>query len=563
MQRRPGAGEDGVATKAGKYYDIAMDRATVGDGQLDQRIELSGEQSKMSGKLSIVRTDPFLALATNGVTVNNQPALRKGEYFWSTIKTNNTSAAAWLGVTVVSGGNTNIGGLFVPQTPEQFSYDADGNLTNDGRWAYTWDAENRLIQMTVNTNVGPQYQLTFAYDAKGRRIQKVVATNGVAISTNKFLYDGWNLLAELDASQSALRTYMWGTDPSGSQQGAGGVGGLLFIGDFASAIGYYAPAYDGNGNVMALVSMADGTESARYEYGPFGEVIRSTGPMAKANPFRFSTKYQDDESDLLYYGRRFYKPSTGTWPNRDPMEEEGGINLYGFVCNNPINCFDPFGFKDYKLGTADPTITPDAGAGTWNSETATAGSIAMKGLMAGGITVVWVGMPDAVNHLWHYFDNSGSDYTIRLQGMVDEVPSAKRVYNGEIALAQAFVESLPCGKHQITSGSASGGYNRKSESKNWFYAVGGYSAWGKGNATVGKDEYTLEYEYKFYDRYNWDAGKSVTIMGVTVTDAFMGDFHRQGLAREFDMRGSIKKTAKWKKGQAPQITDGWASGGGP
>ena len=52
-------------------------------------------------------------------------------------------------------------------SPEQFSYDADGNLTNDGRWAYAWDGENRLVQMTVNTNVGPQYQLTFGYDSQG------------------------------------------------------------------------------------------------------------------------------------------------------------------------------------------------------------------------------------------------------------------------------------------------------------------------------------------------------------------------------------------------------------
>ena len=60
-----------------------------------------------------------------------------------------------------------------PRRRKQFSYDADGNLTNDGRWAYTWDAENRLTGMTVNTNVGPQYQLSFAYDPKGRRDSKV------------------------------------------------------------------------------------------------------------------------------------------------------------------------------------------------------------------------------------------------------------------------------------------------------------------------------------------------------------------------------------------------------
>jgi hypothetical protein len=92
--------------------------------------------------------------------------------------------------------------------------------------------------------------------------------------------------------------------------------------------------------------------------------------------------------------------------------------------------------------------------------------------------------------------------------MINDVTSAKRVHNREIALAQAFVESLSDGKHKITSGTpsgaADGAYSKKSESKNWYYAVGGYSAWGKGNATICKDKYTLEFEYKFYALYNWD-----------------------------------------------------------
>ena len=62
--------------------------------------------------------------------------------------------------------------------------------------------------------------------------------------------------------------------------------------------------------------------------GPFGEVIRATGPMAKANPIRFSTKFQDDESDMLYYGYRYYKASTGAWPNEDPLEELGFKLVY-------------------------------------------------------------------------------------------------------------------------------------------------------------------------------------------------------------------------------------------
>jgi RHS repeat-associated protein len=88
--------------------------------------------------------------------------------------------------------------------------------------------------------------------------------------------------------------------------------------------------------VTALINALDGTLLANYEYGPFGEPIRLTGALAKNNPFRFSTKYQDDESDLLYYGYRYFKPSTGGWPSRDPMQEQGGMNLYLFSVNNPI-----------------------------------------------------------------------------------------------------------------------------------------------------------------------------------------------------------------------------------
>jgi RHS repeat-associated protein len=95
-------------------------------------------------------------------------------------------------------------------------------------------------------------------------------------------------------------------------------------------------SFDGNGNVAALASAANGNVTAQYGYGPFGEAIRSTGPMAKANPIRFSTKCQDDESDLLYYGYRCYKPSTGSWLSRDPSEEDGGLNVYAFSANNSV-----------------------------------------------------------------------------------------------------------------------------------------------------------------------------------------------------------------------------------
>jgi len=89
--------------------------------------------------------------------------------------------------------------------------------------------------------------------------------------------------------------------------------------------------------------------AARYEYGPFGELIRATGPMAKVNPFRFSTKYQDEETGLVYYGYRYYDPGTGRWLSRDPIDEAGGLNLYGMVGNDPLNRIDFLGLADTEL----------------------------------------------------------------------------------------------------------------------------------------------------------------------------------------------------------------------
>ena len=189
---------------------------------------------------------------------------------------------------------------------------------------------------------------------------QIPVTNSVTFTTNTFLYDGWNLIAEVGTSGSLVRSYVWGTDLSGSLQGAGGVGGLLEVSYHGTATTNAFVAYDGNGNVTALINAGDGTLLANYDYGPFGEVIRLTGPLAQSNPLRFSTKYQDDESDLLYYGYRYYKPKTGTWLNRDPFDERGGIDLYAFVNNNGLSKIDSFGLCTVgsKMCDCKVRITP-------------------------------------------------------------------------------------------------------------------------------------------------------------------------------------------------------------
>ena len=204
----------------------------------------------------------------------------------------------------------------------------------------------------------------------------------------------------------------------------------------------------------------------------------------------------------------------------------------------------------YKIGTDDPPLGHDPGAGPWNSKSKELTMIALKFEIQQHLTeaAVVVGL-DASRNMAHYLGNSGSTLTIRLQNMVDTVPSAKTLYEQELEEAKSFAQSLADGAHDITSRELSHGYNYQHENRNWYFAIGGYSAWGKGSANVstggGTRNFSLEFEYKFYDRYNWDAGKSVTLFGIKITDKFMGEFHRQGLAQEFDCVGSIKHTYTW------------------
>ena len=131
-------------------------------------------------------------------------------------------------------------------------------------------------------------------------------------ASTRFVYNGWNLLAELDDAGSSIRSYVWGTDLSGSMQGAGGVGGLLFANapSLVSGPSSFGLSYDGNGNIIGLTDMSDGSRSAEFEYGAFGETLKADGPAADAMPFRFSTKYTCSVTGLVYYGYRDYQRAT-------------------------------------------------------------------------------------------------------------------------------------------------------------------------------------------------------------------------------------------------------------
>ena len=235
-------------------------------------------------------------------------------------------------------------------------HDANGNLTSQNGVTYAWDSENRLLSVSDGTTIN-----TFTYDAQHRRVTKRTAVSGTVTNKVHYVYDGWNVIEErtntdttpgFDLTTFALtKTQTWGTDLSGSLQGAGGVGGLLMVEEIGTTTAAYHFQYDGNGNVTEITDHT-GAKAATYRYDAFGNTLVATGSYAATNKYRFSTKPLDDEianAPLYYYGYRYYGPRDGRWPSRDPIEENGGINLYGFCYNNSFGWYDYLGWNPQPI----------------------------------------------------------------------------------------------------------------------------------------------------------------------------------------------------------------------
>ena len=218
------------------------------------------------------------------------------------------------------------------------TYDADGNMTSYNGWTYTWNGENRLVA-AENSDT----RLEFSYDYMGRRLEKKVYSKGLLTLYNwslekhrKFVYDGYKLIAEFDAlaSDTQLASYLW--QPTGLDVP------LMRIADNTQT--YYIA--DGNKNIIALKD-SSGADVSTYAYTPFGSLENPVD--GDENPFRFSSEYADDETGLVYYNYRYYSPQLGRWTKRDPIEEEGGVNLYAYLFNDYINLFDNIGLGIFTV----------------------------------------------------------------------------------------------------------------------------------------------------------------------------------------------------------------------
>jgi RHS repeat-associated protein len=282
--------------------------------------------------------------------------------------------------------------------------------------------------------------------------------------------------------------------------------------------------------------------------------------MADQFPFRFSTKQFDAETGFYYYGYRFYSPELGRWLSRDPVEEQGGLNLYGFVGNDPVDRWDMLGLGEYSIGNSPPKNELQLNANTWNTMTGDALDIALilartRMTIAGGRLR---GMPDASAHLAHFLDNSGTRYTNRFKNMNKESASARQHYISEMNDALAAAERLlpNDGRSDIVTVREESAENMEG---NWLYAVGIYRTWAKGTVKKCGDTYELVWSFNFRDNYDWELNNGLG--GGIITDREMALLHRYGRAREYEMVGEQSNTIKWKKGQRFE-TGARVSGGG-
>jgi len=201
-----------------------------------------------------------------------------------------------------------------------------------------WDAWSRLVEVSQGGSVVGSY----AYDGLNRRTTRT--TGGATL--HSYYSDAWRPLEERQDSQTkAAMQYYWGArhrDDLVRRDRATVSGGSLNETRYV-LMDYFSPVAitDGSGNV-----------TERYAFSAFGvrrilnpDFSPHTGPSECNWEFAFQGQFLDSESGFLDYGYRYYSSYLGRWLCKDPIGEEGGLNLYAFAGNGGVNQVDYLGLS--------------------------------------------------------------------------------------------------------------------------------------------------------------------------------------------------------------------------
>jgi RHS repeat-associated protein len=219
------------------------------------------------------------------------------------------------------------------------TYDYDGNLTHKSGTGFDqylyWNSIGQLDSVKTNGSLA-----SFGYDGTGRRVRKTV---GSAIY--KYVYDGDQILT-IDSLGTRVRTYSYypGIDQPHSVITSAGNR-------------YYYLSEVGAGTVWGLIDTVGGIKN-RYQYAPFG--TSEVASELVANPFRYTGREYDPETQLYFYRARYYDPSLARFISEDPIGENGGANEYAYASNDPINRSDPSGTDDQKPQMPSCPYAPEA-----------------------------------------------------------------------------------------------------------------------------------------------------------------------------------------------------------
>lgn len=201
-------------------------------------------------------------------------------------------------------------------------YDLCGRLVSQSikgkTITYRYDALDRLIEVQQAGD-----KITYTYDYAHRRMSK--EANG---NKTLFLYQGQNEIGEMDDHGNWLNLRILGV-------GKGAEIGASIAIELEETP--YVPIHNSSGAVAVLLDL-EGDPLESYTSTAYGE---ENGDFK--NPWRYSSKRHDPETALVFFGRRYYIPELGRWLTPDPLEEEGGINLYAFVGGNPLTHIDLYG----------------------------------------------------------------------------------------------------------------------------------------------------------------------------------------------------------------------------